>query len=208
MRVKANTIRQKTVKKRKVKTSISTKAPESLYGITVIFLILFLWQISKIVINPVGVHFLYLAGLSIGLIVCVRKLLQQGIRIEKVPSLEKVYYSLSTYILLALAVPFLAAIVSDPLAKALRASKGLPPFTSEGLEALGVTLLSMLCLGINVTYALVSLIIGASHGSTRLKRILFNVGIILIVLSCLLVSAAYVNLVVSAPADGYPKWNF
>ena len=112
------------------------------------------------------------------------------------------------YILLALTIPLLAAAASSPVAGALRTSRGLPPVSLDGFETIGIAILSMIFLGINAVYSFIALVVGVSRDSQKLKRILFNVGIIMIVLSCLLVNVAYINLVVGAPAEGYPKWNF
>ena len=184
------------------------EAPEQLYGLTAVLVIVFTWLILTSILGGETAHPFLMIGVVLGLIYCINSLLSFGIKIEGVKDWVKVYYSLPTYMLITLFLALGTGVAIGPAAAWARSLTGLPPVTLGGFDTLGVSMLGLLLGMINIAYGITALIIGMARKHTRLKRTLFNIGLVLVFISCLLVSAAYINLVVSAPADGYPGFQF
>ncbi len=123
-------------------------------------------------------------------------------------SWSKTYYSIPMYILLALVLPIGISLAGDWLAESARAAKGLPAVRLEGFDTLGVGMVAMFLMGVNVVYGTVGLIFGMKSGKRRVKRVLFNIGLILIVCSAIFITYLNYQLIVGAPAEGYPRWRF
>ena len=90
-------IMKKVDKPKKRRKAATQEAPEQLYGLTAVLVIVFTWLVLTSIVGGETTHLFLMIGVVLGLIYCINKLLSFGIKIEGVKDWVKVYYSLPTY---------------------------------------------------------------------------------------------------------------
>lgn len=182
------------------------------YIIAALLVIVLLWMMINIVVSPYIsiVRIAIVLGVVVGLVLAIQQIKRQGFHIETrmVPSWKKLYYSPIMYVLLTLVVNVASGMLTDPIAQSYRTAHGLPRVDLQGFDGIGVSILSMLLIIVNGVYLLGASIAAVIIRKPRVSRTLFNIAIVMMILSAFWVSYTYYQLVVNAPVDGYPQWNF
>lgn len=191
------------------------KSTDTLLTIAVILLSICVLTSAQLVISGINFATLLVPIISGVLFVAyARKIVRRrDFKLEwRIGNWHRIYYSPLTFILIALVSCILIPNIGVLAANFTRSSSGLSPYSPEGFSTLGVTFIAMGLFVINIIYISIVTILGTLPMRLNLgrhnKKVLFNVGVVLWVLSVLIYTYALYALITGAPDQGYPAWQF
>lgn len=189
------------------------RASDSLIIATVLLGIVSAFYTVQIIVGWSSLGLFYYFPLNIiviiAFLVCFIQMIKRGVRVEmRFGNWERLYYSPMTYILITLIAMCSVPYLFNHLAVWQREASGLPPYVDRGFASLGIGMIAIALTGVNIAYITIALIVSLVKKRKILWHTLFNVAIALMIASVLWVSWLGYKLIVDAPPESYPEWNF
>ena len=186
--------------------------PDWVYYLAALSFIVFGGQVLNIVVFGVTGVLYFWPDLALTVVsgfllaYCVIRLITNrgALKITNSATFTEVYYTPAMYVLVGLVCIVATGSLAGPIANLLRSARGLSPVTLDDWDLLGVTYFSIFLFLANVVYVIIALIIRAKRPAAG--RRLFNIGLLAIVASCVIIAVMHINLAVGASPDSRPRF--